>query len=282
MNQTRLSWGWGASLLFCAPVVLASEGPRDFKSREVEKDGFTLSKRTPVSLLRDLTPDRPDKTESPYSVDAGYFQIEADFVSFTTDRIASVRRTETLVANILAKAGISRTMDVQVGFSPLVTQSIAGLSSTGVSDLTFRLKWNLLGNEGGPFAVGVLPFVTLPTAEGSTDLSGGVSVPMGYDLPFGFEGGAMATLSFESDALSSSQNLSLMTTVGRDLVGDLGGYVEFFNTLPNWSTTGWVATVDVGLTYGIGPNLQLDAGANIGVSEAADDLNLFTGVTVRF
>jgi hypothetical protein len=32
--------------------------------------------------LREMSTDRPDKTESPYTVDAGHFQFEADLVSF--------------------------------------------------------------------------------------------------------------------------------------------------------------------------------------------------------
>jgi hypothetical protein len=43
-----------------------------------------------------------------------------------------------------------------------------------------------------------------------------------------------------------------------------------------------VATADAGLTYGPTPNVQLDLGANVGLTDAADDLNLFTGISARF
>jgi hypothetical protein len=41
---------------------------------------------TPPDLMRELNTDRPDKTEGPYTVDAGHVQIEMDLASYTYDR----------------------------------------------------------------------------------------------------------------------------------------------------------------------------------------------------
>ena len=35
--------------------------------------------------MREMSTDRPDKTESPYTVDAGHFQIEWDLFNFERD-----------------------------------------------------------------------------------------------------------------------------------------------------------------------------------------------------
>jgi hypothetical protein len=40
--------------------------------------------------------------------------------------------------------------------------------------------------------------------------------------------------------------------------------------------------VDLGLTYGLTDNIQIDTGVNLGVTRSADDVNAFTGLTVRF
>src|SRR5438552_1934758 len=40
---------------------------------------------TPAGSLREMTTDRPDKTESPYTLDAGHFQFEMDLVNYTHD-----------------------------------------------------------------------------------------------------------------------------------------------------------------------------------------------------
>src|ERR1035437_10086184 len=56
-----------------------------------DKSAYTLINPTPHNLMRELTPDRPDKTESPYTVDAGHYQLEMSFVEFTKSQSDGVR-----------------------------------------------------------------------------------------------------------------------------------------------------------------------------------------------
>jgi hypothetical protein len=49
---------------------------------------------------------------------------------------------------------------------------------------------------------------------------------------------------------------------------------------PAWRTPG--SAVDVGLLLGLTDHLQLDAGVNVGVTDAADDVNPFVGLAWRF
>ena len=42
------------------------------------------------------------------------------------------------------------------------------------------------------------------------------------------------------------------------------------------------ATFDFGFTYAITRDIQLDAGMNIGLTDAADDLNPFIGLSMRY
>jgi hypothetical protein len=55
-----------------------------------------------------MSTDRPDKTESPYRVDAGHFRFEADLVSFGIDqRNAEGERVFGVnVANVNLKADL--------------------------------------------------------------------------------------------------------------------------------------------------------------------------------
>lgn len=50
-----------------------------------DKKQYSLFQPTPNAQLREMSTDRPDKTESPYTVDAGRFQIETDLVAYTRD-----------------------------------------------------------------------------------------------------------------------------------------------------------------------------------------------------
>ena len=44
----------------------------------------------------------------------------------------------------------------------------------------------------------------------------------------------------------------------------------------------WVGQFDVGLTYAVNANVQLDAGCNFGLTRSAPDLQPFVGFSVRF
>jgi hypothetical protein len=111
-----------------------------------------------------------------------------------------------------------------------------------------------------------------------------VIVPLAVALPGGFGLGLMTEVDFVRDADDSDLHLEFVNTItlGRDLIGDLAGYVEFFSAVSAEDDSDWVGTIDVGLTYAWTENLQLDAGINIGVTRTADDLNPFVGISYRF
>ncbi len=72
----------------------------------------------------------------------------------------------------------------------------------------------------------------------------------------------------------------LTTVLGFEIIGPLGGYVEYVgNALTNGD---YEASFSTGLTYGVTDNLILDAGMVIGLTRAATDLTVFTGLTIRF
>ena len=71
-------------------------------------------------------------------------------------------------------------------------------------------------------------------------------------------------------------------TFSHDIAGRLGGYKEFFAVVSSASNSKWQGQVDVGFTYGLNDNLQLDTGCNFGVTESAPDFNPFIGFSFRF
>src|SRR5687767_4226781 len=62
------------------PVLAEAETPA------ADKTQYTFLNPTPRELMREMSTDRPDKTESAYSVDAGHFQMEMDLLSASYDR----------------------------------------------------------------------------------------------------------------------------------------------------------------------------------------------------
>ena len=258
-----------------------------------DKTGFNLFHPAPIAAMRELTPDRPDKTESPYTVDAGHFQVEMDFANFTYDRTDGVTTRAWNIAPINLKVGLLNNADLQLIFDSYLhvrtEDRPAGTTTTqsGVGDLTARLKINLWGNDGGQTAFGLLPFVKFPTSTdqlGNHAVEGGIIFPLAVKLPAGFDLGLETAVSFLQNASDTRYHEEFINsiTVGHTIIGDLGGYVEFFSSISTERHSTWVGTVDVGLGYALTRNVQLDCGCNFGITRAADDLNPFAGITVRF
>src|ERR1039458_221434 len=78
-------------LVFCWQPGVARAAEEDASKPLPDKSGYNLLNPTPDEAMRELTPDRPDKTESPYTVDAGHFQLEMDFANYTRDDAEGVR-----------------------------------------------------------------------------------------------------------------------------------------------------------------------------------------------
>jgi hypothetical protein len=280
------------SLLVCST---AEGADADNKSR------YTLFNPTPKELMREMTTDRPDKTESPYTVDAGHFQFEMDLVNYTYDREHRGGVTTSVdalaVAPINLKVGLCHQTDLQLVLETWnnvkTTTSGAGPTShqhqRGFGDVTARLKYNFWGNDGGKTAFAALPFLKLPTNQdelGNDSVEGGLILPLAVELPLDFGMGLMTEFDFNRDVTGNGRHTEFVNSVtfshDRILVRDLGCYVEFFSLVSAERGSDWIGTVDVGLTYGLTENVRLDAGVNFGVTKAADDINPFVGLSWRF
>ncbi len=257
------------------------------------KDQYTLFNPTPRELMREMSTDRPDLTESPYSVDAGHFQIEMDAVNFSREEDGSSRTEAFSFAAMNLKVGLCNRADLQVILEPYNTVRIRDRSTgdserrRGFGDITTRLKVNLWGNDVGSTALGVMPFVKFPSNQddlGNNAVEGGLIIPFAAELPAGWGLGAMTEVDFMEDADENGHHLEFINTLtfGHDIVGDLAGYAEFFSLVSTDDGAKWIGSVDFGLTYGLTEDVQLDAGINLGVTSSADDWNPFCGISWRF
>ncbi len=258
--------------------------------------GFTLFEPTPRALLRELSTDRPDQTESPYTVDAGHFQIEMDFVNCTYDRDTSgggdVWTKDRSIAPMNLKLGLTNRVDLQLMIDPQmssrVEDRVAGTvaRASGFGDVATRLKVNFWGNDGGPTAFAIMPFVKWPLPASSVrngETEGGIIFILGFQLPAGWSSAAMSEVDFVSDGAGGRDTEWLNSiTFSHGLTPRLGGYIEFVAVTGSAPGFAWQGQFDVGFTYALASNIQLDIGCNIGVTKSAPDRQLFTGVSRRF
>ncbi len=283
---------FGAATIFCLwqiGLVRAGESP----DKSPDKSGYSLFRPTPDSLMREMATDRPDKTESAYTVDAGHFQFEIDLLSYAYDRSDAETVKALAIAPINMKIGVLNNVDLQLiaeSYNVQRTNDRSTNSSTrlsGFGDLVLRCKTNLWGNDGGPTAMAVMPIVKLPTNQhglGNGAVEGGIIFPFAMDLPNEWGFGTQAEVDFIQDSGSSDYHPEFINsvTVSHDIVGNLAGYVELYSNVSTESGAKWIATFDLGFTYAITRDIQLDAGVNIGLTDAADDLNPFIGLSMRY
>lgn len=227
--------------------------------------------------MREMATDRPDATESPYSVDAGHFQLELDAIASERDD----GETALSIGAANVKVGLTAAMDLQLMFEPYVQRG----GRSGVGDLTIRLKRNLWGNDGGSSAFGVMPFVRLPTAAapiGTGHGEAGLIVPLALDAPAGFALAAMLEADLAHHDDHYGVDLIATASVGRALLGALAGYVELISATPLDAPADSALSGSLGMTLGLNDDLQLDAGGRLGLNAPAPDLALFMGASARY
>ena len=243
--------------------------------------------------MRELSPDRPDQTESPYTVDAGHFQVEMDFANFTYVQGGGATTRAWNLAPFNLKAGLFNKVDLQFVFDNYLSvrteDRATGMmkAQSGIGDFTTRLKVNLWGDDGGTTAFAILPFVKIPTSTdnlGNNAVEGGAIFPLAVRLPADFDMGLESGVMFlqnESDNRYHEEFVNSVT-LGHALIGKLSGYLEFFSDISTVHQAGWIGTVDTGLEFLLTEDMQLDCGCNFGVTRAAAGFHPFVGITVRF
>jgi hypothetical protein len=234
-----------------------------------------------------ICPDRPGKANAVCTVPAGKFQVEFGALDWTR-MVAGGQRTDTIYAgSTLLKYGLSDRSDFELNVSPYVWVKSGGHSISGAGDVLVRLKQRLTDDDAS-VQVALIPFVKLPTAKraiGNRKLEGGLAATASFDIGHGIS----ATLGPEVDVLADGDGqgrhaaivnvLSLSGTIAPKL--SLSG--ELWSNL-DVDPKGTVkqASADAALAYAVNDRMQLDGGVNVGLTRETPDVELYTGISLRF
>ncbi len=246
-----------------------------------DKSGYTLFNPTPVDQRRELSPDRPDATESPITVDAGAYVFE---VSYFDWRRNDGDHSYTVMATNF-KIGLTNDIDLQTVFDAYTWEDPkTGEGGEGFSDVQLRLKWNLWGNdEDGP-ALALFPFIKIPTGTelSNGEVEGGLIIPFSMPLTDRLGLGLMAEIDSVYNDDTRGQDLEFLhsAVLGYDVTDQLGAFIEYIGI--TGENTAYQTYAAGGLTFQINKDLVLDCGAQIGLNEHSEDLGVFAGFTKRF
>ncbi len=263
-----------------------------------DKTGYSLANPTPDRLLRDMTTDRPDITEVPFTVDAGRVQVETTAFGFARSRPdaegAVGQGYELFGSNI--RIGLTSDLEATIIVAPYARQRIAGpkaaRTASGSGAVVLRAKWNLWGNDTfgktSTTAFAVLPYVSLPTESHNgispEALDGGLQTFFAADLGGNFSLGINAGLhSVQNlDVVGRHMETTASMTIGYAWTDKFSTYGEIAARTGLREGMGDIGLVGGGLAYRITPNVQIDGGVNFGVTAASARYNPFIGVSARF
>lgn len=229
--------------------------------------------------LRELSTDRPDTTESPYTVDAGRFQMEVEAVAWSTNG----GERETTFGSINWKVGLDDKTDFQL-ITPAYTEIRNGRE--GMGDMQIRIKRNLWGNDEGNSALAVMPYVQLPTSDegvGSDVVEAGIIVPFAMEWGGGWSMGAQGQLDLVSDEEEEYLWQAMISvTASHAITEKSSAFFELVGILRPEDDVDQEYYFNTGVTYRMGEMLQLDGGIRIGLSDESTDYTPFVGISRKW
>jgi len=230
--------------------------------------------------------DRPAKANAVCTVPAGDWQVEIGAVDWVRIREEGETAKALTLGSSLFKYGIDERSDVELSVTPYVRVKGGGETVDGFGDMTVRYKRRLTA-ASAPVQVDALPFVKLPTAGhsiGDGKVEGGLAVPVSYSLG----GPVSATLGPEVDAIADIDghgyhpvlvNVINMTASVTNRLAITGELWSSFNFDPAETIT--QASADAAVAYAVLKDMQVDAGANFGLTRETPDVEIYFGISIR-
>lgn len=244
--------------------------------------------------LRDYCPTRPGLGNSACTVDPGHVSAELSLADWTRDSDAGVRTDTLLLGDALARIGVGRSTEVQLGWTPFGTERVRERSAgttirqSRVGDVTLGVRRNLSHPDGSGFSAALQPFVSLPVGRspiGAGDWGAGLIVPLTYEL------GDSLQLEFVPEADAAVDEDGKGRHFAANAVGGVGYRITKAVTLelelqatrdndPSGHTTAWLGAAS--LAWQAGDDLQLDVQANAGLGRDSPEVELLAGIAKRF
>jgi len=242
--------------------------------------------------LRDFCPDRPGLGTPPCTIDPGHGAVEVGLVDWTLER-APGSRTDTFVfGDTLVRYGLTSNTELQLAWTSFGTQrqrDSGGVSrSSGTGDVRIALRRNLLHPDGSGLSIAAMPYVGLPTGGrtiGAGTWRAGALIPVTYQLPHGFQLDFTGRVEAEPNESRRGRHLAYGGIVGVDMPIAKAVTGTFELSVQRSLDPGGHSTPVVGafsLAWLARPSLQLDVGANRGISGGAPAWELYAGIAKRF
>ena len=232
--------------------------------------------------------DRPGKATSPCTVPPGHWQIETGIADWTLQKGGGERDTALLLGETTVKHAVTDRGDIEVDVTPWQRVTSTGVGARGIGDLNLIYKQRLTA-EQAPVQVSALPFVKAPTAKralGNGKWETGLLIPLGWSIrksPLSI--GLTPEVDWAADADGRGHHAAMVqvASLGWQASNTLNLSAEIWRAW-DWDPSGTTkqASADAAAAYLLTNDLQIDAGANIGLNRATPDVELYAGMSKRF
>ncbi len=279
-GETGADWWWpsawsGARGFWLAAVpVIRLHSPTMITS-------MTRSQRALLWLVATLAgPLGAQVTESPRTVAPGRVLVRMDGLKLSFDRADAAGNTHNVVAvaSTTVRAGLSESVDLQVGFDFFLKETVkfrgARDSDSGLGDISLRTKWTFWRDEKAGAAAALLPYFRLPTGSSAVAgkaVEGGVIVPWAMDAGAGFKAGAMAQWDVVRNDADNGYDARWFVSgfAVRDLTSAFSVYGEATVEIPSTGLSHSAASIGAGVLWRYSKHLEFDYELQRGLGERA-------------
>ena len=236
--------------------------------------------------------DRPGKATSACTVPLGHWQVETGLADWTLQKDGGERDTSLVLGETTVKYGLTDSSDIEVDVTPWQREAsrLAGMhqGASGIGDVNVIYKQRIVPADA-PVQVIAMPYVKIPTANhslGNGKWEGGVLFPVGYAIPrTSLSLGLTPEVDWVADADGHGHHLAMaqVASLGWAATDKLNLSAELWGQW-DWDPSGTTRqySADGSIAYLVSNDVQLDAGANFGLNRHTPDVELYTGVSVRF
>jgi len=236
--------------------------------------------------------DRPGKATGTCTVVPGHVQLEVGLADWSLQKDSSVRETSLTIGETVIKFGLTERSNLALTVTAYTRSAVrAGatrMSASGFGDVAVSYKHRITSDDAA-VAVALLPTVKIPTAKhdiSNGKVEGGLLVPISYSVPnSALSIGATPEADWVADGDGHGHHAAMVQVVSLgwaatdrlNLAAELWGQWD-------WDPAGTTRqySLDGSMALTLSNDIQLDAGANLGLNRNTPDLEVYAGASIRF
>ncbi len=233
-----------------------------------------------------LVTDRPDFTEASSTVGRGVAQLEVGY-TYTYDDDSGTTKSHSYPEPLLRYGILEDWLELRLGWN-YASEETGAARTSGGEDLYLGFKIGLTPQDEFLPEMALIPQMTVPT--GANAFTSDEALP-GLNWIYSWEindflsvaGSTQFNRARDEVTADTYTEWAQSVTAGYSLTDELGAYTEWYAFFPNGADTARVEHYfNGGFSYLLSDDIQWDIRAGTGLTGAADDFFVGTGLSVRF